>query len=53
MIAFCGLICSECGAFIATQNDNDIKRVEVARLWSQQYHVDVKPADINILQGLL
>jgi hypothetical protein len=47
MTGFCGLICSECGAFIATQNDDDEKRAEVARLWSQQYQVDMKPADIN------
>ena len=47
MIAFCGMICSECGAFVATQNDDDEKRAEVAQLWSQQYHMDMKPADIN------
>ena len=47
MTAFCGLVCSECGAFIATQNDDDEKRAEVARLWSRQYGVDIKPADIN------
>jgi hypothetical protein len=45
--AFCGLICSECGAFIATQNDDDEKRAEVARLWSQQYQADLKIEDIN------
>ena len=44
---FCGLICSECGAFIATQNNDDEKRAEVARLWSQQYKVEMKPSDIN------
>ena len=47
MTAFCGLICSECGAFIATQNDDDQKRAEVAKLWSQQYNIDIKPEDIN------
>ena len=45
--AICGLICSECGAFIATQKDDDEKRAEVALLWSQQYNVNIKPADIN------
>ena len=47
MTAFCGLICSECGAFVATQNNDDKKRAEVAQLWSQQYNVEMKPADIN------
>jgi hypothetical protein len=47
MTAFCGLICSDCGAYIATKNDDDEKRVEVARLWSQQFNTDIKPEDIN------
>jgi len=47
--AMCGLICSECGAFIATRNDNDEKRANIARLWSKQYNIDIGPADINCL----
>jgi len=47
MISYCGLLCNECGAFIATKNDDNEKRVEVARLWSEQYNTDVKPEDIN------
>ena len=47
MTGFCGFICSQCDAFIATQNDDDEKRAEVARLWSQQFKIDMKPEDIN------
>ena len=47
MISFCGLLCNECGAFIAKKNDDDKKRVEVAQLWSKQYNTDIKPEDIN------
>jgi len=47
MTAFCGLICSQCGAYIATQNNDDTKRAEVAQIWSKQYQVDLKPSDIN------
>lgn len=47
MIAFCGLDCHECGAFIATQNNDNEKRVEVAGLWSKQFKADIKPTDIN------
>ena len=48
-ISFCGLLCNECGAFIATKNDDDTKRAEVAETWSKQYDVPIKPEDINCL----
>ena len=47
MIAFCGLACHECGAFLATKNDDDKKRAEVAQLWSKEFNTDIKPEDIN------
>jgi hypothetical protein len=47
MMACCGIPCSECGAFIATKNDDDEKRAETAREWSQQFSCDIKPEDIN------
>ena len=47
MISFCGLLCNECGAFIATKNDDDKKRAEVAQLWSKHYSSNLKAEDIN------
>ena len=47
MISFCGLLCNECGAFIATRDDDDEKRAEVAEQWSNGYNADIKPEDIN------
>jgi len=47
MIAFCGLICTECPAFIATQKDDDRERKKVAELWSKEFNEDIKPGDIN------
>jgi hypothetical protein len=47
LIAVCGLICSECGAFIATQNDDDARRKKVAEEWSKGYHAEIKPEAIN------
>jgi hypothetical protein len=47
MIAICGLDCSECGAFQATRDDDDEKRAETAKLWSELYGAEIKPVDIN------
>lgn len=47
LISFCGLICSECGAFLATQNNDDAARRKVAEEWSKAYRVEVKPEDVN------
>lgn len=47
MIAFCGIICSECPALLATQKDDDNERKKVADKWSKEYNSDIKPEDIN------
>jgi len=47
MIAFCGLPCTECPAFIATQKNDDKEREKVARVWSKEFNCEIKPEDIN------
>ena len=47
MIAFCGLDCQSCGAFLATKENDDKKRSEVALLWSKQFNAVINAADIN------
>ncbi|MBU7015546.1 MAG: DUF3795 domain-containing protein [Theionarchaea archaeon] len=47
IIAFCGLKCTECPAFLATQRDDDEARIKVAETWSSIYNSDFKPHDIN------
>ncbi len=47
MIAFCGLVCNECPAFIATKEDDDVRRKETAEEWSKQFNTSIKPEDIN------
>jgi hypothetical protein len=47
MIAMCGLDCSACPAYLATQADDDEKRAETAQLWSKQFNVDIKPEEVN------
>jgi hypothetical protein len=47
IVSICGLPCSECGAYLATINNDDEKRREVAELWSKQYGAEIKAEDIN------
>jgi hypothetical protein len=47
MIAVCGLVCTECPAFIATQKEDDEERRKVAEMWSNEFKVELKPEDIN------
>lgn len=46
-IAYCGLDCKKCEAFLATiNNDNDL-RVKVAKKWSELNNVSITPEMIN------
>ena len=47
MIAFCGIVCTECPAFLATQKDDDNERRKVAELWCKEFKAEIKPEDIN------
>ncbi len=47
MVAVCGLECHECGAFLATKENDDQKRARVAQEWSKRFTVEVNPKDIN------
>jgi hypothetical protein len=46
MIAYCGLVCTGCPAYQATQSNDRNKIEETARLWSTQYGHDIKAADV-------
>ncbi|MBE0432985.1 DUF3795 domain-containing protein [candidate division WOR-3 bacterium] len=46
MIAFCGVICTECPVYIATQRNDDERRRKVAQAWSSADEPR-KPEDIN------
>jgi hypothetical protein len=47
-IAYCGIDCSKCLALIATIENSDQKRKEVATQWSSQ-EFQLNPEDINCL----
>ena len=47
IVAYCGLVCTECPAYKATQEDDDSARAKVAEAWSKQFKHDFKTEDIN------
>lgn len=49
MIANCGIVCTRCPAYIATQKNDDALREKTAAEWSKMFHADIKPGDINCL----
>jgi Protein of unknown function (DUF3795) len=50
MIAFCGLDCSECPAYKATQSGDMEELARVAEEWSQQFKRDI-PTDSILCDG--
>ncbi|HDL85140.1 MAG TPA: DUF3795 domain-containing protein [Candidatus Acetothermia bacterium] len=52
MIAYCGLVCTECPAYIATQADDREQLVKVAAQWSVEYDATLT-ADDCVCDGCL
>ena len=46
LLGNCGLVCSECPAYIATQTDDSALMAKTARQWTKSFHHDFKPEDI-------
>jgi hypothetical protein len=47
LIAYCGLNCIECDAYIATQNNDQSLREKTAAEWSKGYNFTFTPEMIN------
>ena len=47
MIAYCGLECTKCPAFIAKKENNDELRKKTAEQWSKQFNQTFAPEDMN------
>jgi hypothetical protein len=48
-IGVCGLDCSNCNAYKATVNNDNLLRQETAEKWTKEYNHDFKPEEINCL----
>ena len=47
MIAFCGLDCEKCDAYIATKHNDQALREKTAKHWSELNHITILPEQIN------
>ena len=48
-IAYCGLDCGQCDAYLATVHDDQALRERTARLWSELNHVMILPEQIRCM----
>ena len=46
-IAYCGLDCEKCDAYIATKNNDQALRERTARLWAELNNAPILPEHIN------
>ena len=47
MIAYCGLDCEKCDAYLATIHDDQALRERTAKLWAELNNAPILPEDIN------
>ncbi len=47
MIAFCGLVCSDCPTYIATKTDDNNARAKTAQFYNEKFGFDCTAEDIN------
>lgn len=49
MLAYCGILCSECQAYKATLTNDQTLKEETAKQWSSMYGGNIEAKDINCL----
>jgi len=47
MIAYCGLVCSNCPTFLATRDDDDAAREKTVALYKEKFGLHLQKEDIN------
>ncbi len=49
MIAYCGLDCEKCDAYLATINNDEALKEKIAKLWSDMNHAPITAEMINCM----
>ena len=47
LIAYCGLNCEECDAYVATKNNDQTLREKTAKLWTELNNAHILPEQIH------
>ncbi|MBN2796012.1 MAG: DUF3795 domain-containing protein [Clostridia bacterium] len=47
MKGYCGIDCHQCPCFVATRENDDIKRMNTAIKWSKMFNETILPREIN------
>jgi len=47
VVGYCGIVCSDCPVFVATQRNDDVERRRVAEIFTRQYERKYAAEDIN------
>jgi hypothetical protein len=47
MIAYCGLVCTNCPTYLATQADDDDARRKTAEFYAKKFGFKLRPEEIN------
>lgn len=47
VVAYCGILCSDCPTFKATKMNDDGEGRRIAKLWTRQYGKEFRMEDIN------
>ena len=47
MLSCCGLVCTECPAYLAARTNDDELRAKTAKKWSNLFKVRIKPGEID------
>jgi hypothetical protein len=51
MLAYCGLVCTDCPAYIATQSNDPAAMEKVAEQWRKQFNMPQITADSILCDG--
>lgn len=47
VVGYCGIVCSDCPVFVATQKGDDVERKRVAEIFAKEYGREYRLEDIN------